>query len=360
MDNKLQETIVKISNEIDLKDKDFIINYGNKTREKTTDFSENIMKNIKTKDTGELGESLSKLALELQPLNNSNFKKGFLDKLIPSKFGNRIKQIQTDFNSVSTNVMSIAKSLDKHTDTLSDDNKNLKDYTVQLNNEYREYDIQIQSGQIALDNFRLELKNKQDNIDDNDLLANDEIQEMIENIDLFEKQLTDLRLGQMLCYTNGVQIKGIINSNTTLIQKIIQTKNTTIPMWKSQIAQALVLENQKNALVAQKNITDATNKLIVENGKNMKSNMINVVKQNNETVIDIEAIKQANNLILETIDEIGKINEENSLKRLKIDEELNNEKLRFEQQITQRLKNNSDILQSKETDKIQELLEDVK
>ena len=138
----------------------------------------------------------------------------------------------------------------------------------------------------------------------------------------FEKKIHDLKLSKMLSVQMAPQIRLIQNNNQVLIEKIQSSILNTIPLWKNQIVIAMGLMRQKKALEAQKKVSDATNELLTKNSEMLKTGSIEIAKESERGIIDLESLKKINGDLIQTLEETIKVQSEGRQKRKAAEVEL--------------------------------------
>lgn len=151
--------------------------------------------------------------------------------------------------------------------------------------------------------------------------------------DRFEKKLHDLELTRMVSVQMGPQIRLVQNNDTLMAEKIQTTLTSTLPLWKSQMVLALGLEHSNQAMKAQREVTNMTNELLRKNAETLKMGTINVAKESERGVVDIETLMQTNTTLIETLDEVIQIQNEGRQKRREAEAQLG----RIEGELKQKL-----------------------
>ena len=151
--------------------------------------------------------------------------------------------------------------------------------------------------------------------------------------DRFEKKLYDLELTRNISLQMGPQIRLLQNNDTLMAEKIQTTIINTIPLWKNQMVMALGLAHSTQAMQAERAVNDMTNELLKKNAATLKQNTINIAKESERGIVDIETLKQTNRSLIETLDELKKIQTEGKAKREAATQELG----RIEGELKQKL-----------------------
>lgn len=309
---------------IDLTNSNSILQYGVGAQKKIADFSETALNNVKTKDLGAIGDMLSNVVVELKNFENTEEKKGFLG--IFKKPVQKFEDMKVKYTKVEGNINNICTALEKHQIQLLKDISML-DKMYEINKVYfKELTMYILAGKKKLDKVRNEDLSKlaekarlsgrtEDAQEANDLAA---------LCDRFEKKIHDLELTKMISLQMAPQIRLIQNNDTLMSEKIQSTIVNTIPLWKSQIVLALGVEHSANAVKVQNEVTNMTNELLRKNAETLKMSTIETAKASERGIVDIETLRQTNESLISTLDEVMRIQAEGREKRKAAEEELHN------------------------------------
>ncbi len=327
-----KKQVEDFSKQIDITKANAILQYGAAAQNKVADFSEQTLKNVRTKDLDSVGDTLEDLVKELKSFNVNEKEDGFFDKLF-KKSANSVQSLKVKYDSASSNVDKIVKILENHQVTLLKD-INLLDqlYEKNLVNQ-KELTMYILAGYKKLDEVKnnelpaLLAKAKESGDPEDAQKAND----LSNAINRFEKKLHDLELTRVVSIQTGPQIRLVQNNDTLMVEKIQSTLVNTIPLWKSQMLIALGISHSKDAAKAQNEVTEMTNKMLKENAENLKMATIETAKESERGIVDIETLTETNKKLIETLEEVQKIQTEGREKRAaaqvelrKIETELSN------------------------------------
>ncbi|MBQ2317034.1 MAG: toxic anion resistance protein, partial [Lachnospiraceae bacterium] len=319
-----QAQVDAFSQQIDIENTDAILTYGVGTQKKLSEFSENALSSVRTKDMGETGEMLSNLVGELKNFDVDENEKGLFS--IFKKGANKLTNLQARYSKVETNVETIAAELDKHQAILLKDIKMLdKMYDANLT-YFRELTMYIVAGKQKLEEVRntklkeLQATAAQTGLPEDAQAAKD----LAEKCDRFEKKIYDLELTRTISLQTAPQIRMIQNSDTLMSEKIQSTIVNTIPLWKNQMVIALGVEHANQAAAAQHAVSDATNELLRKNADKLKMATIESAKESERGIVDVETLKHTNEQLISTIDEVIKIQAEGKQKRAEAEKELVN------------------------------------
>ncbi|MBP3657236.1 MAG: toxic anion resistance protein [Clostridia bacterium] len=308
---------------IDISDSETVLKYGNAAQMKITQFSDKILEEVKTKDTGAISDMLTDLIAELKGFDVDEGKRGGLFGLF-KKAGNNITQLKAKYEKVSTNIMEIIASLQGHQKQLISDAAMLDDLYAQNEQYYHELTLYIIAGELKLRRLREEdlpplLAKAQETADPADAQAANDFAQLI---DRFEKRIHDLKLTRMVSVQMGPQIRLMQTNDNVLAERIQSTIVNTVPLWKSQMVIALGMQHAEDALKAQKAVTNMTNELLRANAERLKVGTIETAKEAERGVIDLETIRVANTALIDTLTEVQKIQREGAQKRAEASIEL--------------------------------------
>ena len=311
-----QAAVLAFVERIDIHNSETVLKYGNAAQTKISQFSDKILEDVKTKDTGAISDMLTNLVAELKGFDVDEGKKGGFLGLF-KKAGNSITQLRAKYDKVEENVAQIILSLQNHQKQLISDCKMLDELYAQNEQYYHELTLYIIAGEINLKKLREEelppmLAKAQQTADPADAQAANDFSQLIER---FEKRIHDLKLTRMVSVQMGPQIRLMQNNDNVLAERIQSTIANTIPLWKSQMVIAMGMQHAESALNAQKSVTDMTNELLRSNAERLKVGTIETAKEAERGVVDIETIRTANTALIDTLNEVQKIQREGAQKR---------------------------------------------
>ncbi len=335
-DSMLTEAEKKVvddfAKKIDLNDSQLILQYGVAAQKGVASFSESALSNVRTKDLGEVGDTLSSLVVELRSFGQEEEKGlfGFFKKA-----GNRMEAMKAQYGKAEANVDKIVRELEQHQRVLMKDIA-MFDKMYELNLKYYKeltmYIIagkkrlaEVQSGQLK----ELREKAERTGAQEDAQAYND----MVQMCNRFEKKLHDLELTRMVSIQMGPQTRMLQNNDTLMVEKIQSSLVNTIPLWKSQMVLALGLENSRRATAAQTAVTNATNELLKKNADMLKIGTVATAKEAERSIIDIETLQHTNQQLISTLDEVIQIQRDGAQKRKEAEVELG----RIEGELKQKL-----------------------
>ncbi|PLS05739.1 toxic anion resistance protein [Bacillus halotolerans] len=322
-----KEKAYQLAEQIDHNNMNSIVLYGSQAQSKLLNFSHTMIDHVQKKDVGEIGEILGELMKKLEQVNPDKLqskKKGFLARMF-GKVSHSLQEVLSKYQKTSVQIDRISLKLEHSKNALLSDNKLLE----QLYDKNKEYfsalNVYIAAGELKLDELRTktipELKRQAESSEHNQM-AVQEVNDLIQFADRLDKRVHDLLLSRQITIQSAPQIRLIQNTNQALAEKIQSSIVTAIPLWKNQVAIALTLLRQRNAVDAQQKVSDTTNELLLKNAELLKTNTIETVKASERGIVDIDTLKKVQESLISTLEETLTIQEEGRLKRRQAEEEL--------------------------------------
>lgn len=329
-----EKAVVKeFAKKIDITDSTQILQYGSPAQKKIADFSESALSNVRTRDLDEVGRIISDLVVKLKGFAIEDEPKGFMG--IFKRTGKQISRLKAQYNTIEKNIDEICESLEKHKITLLKDITMLdKMYEMNLA-YYKELSMYIMAGREKLKEVlskelpALQEKARKSGRPEDAQAAN----YLADMCNRFEKRLHDLELTRTICVQMGPQIRMLQSTNSIMLEKIQTSLVNTIPLWKNQMVLALGIVHSKRAMEAQRQVTDITNNLLRKNAEMLKTHTVDVAREAERGIVDIETLKQTNQSLIETLDEVLSIQHEGRMKRLEAEKEL----IRIENELKNKL-----------------------
>lgn len=321
-----KKAIDEFNAKIDVFDSTQILQYGAAAQNKISSFSDSVLEDVKTKSSGEVGDLLADLVAEI---------KGFDGTLVSEPKGigkifysakKQLAKIVAKYSKIESNIDGIEKGLDKSKIKLLKD-VSIFDQMYQKNLEYfKEISLYIIAGEKKLEELKNvvlpELKKKAEETEEQ--LDVQKVQDMEAQINRFEKKLYDLKTTRLISIQMAPQIRLIQNNDAELVEKIQSSITNTIPLWKNQMVLALGITNAKTALKQQQAVSKLTNDMLLKNSETLKQGTLDIAKESERAIVDIETLKKTNQSLIETLDGVIKIHEDGRIKRKEAEVELQN------------------------------------
>ena len=320
-----QNMVAEFAKQIDVTNANQILMYGAGAQQNIANFSENALNNVRNKDLGEIGDALSGLVVELRNLNfdDSDEDKGFFAKLF-RKGKSQLEELKAQYTEVEGNVDKITTVLEQHQIALLKDVAMLDEmYALNLQ-YYKELSMYIIAGRKRLEEVRandveaLRQKAAASGNAEDAQAYND----LVNMCDRFEKKLHDLELSRTVSLQMGPQTRMLQNNDVMMVEKIQSSLVNTIPLWKSQMVLALGLENARRATEAQTAVSEMTNELLKRNADKLKQGSVEIAKEAERSIIDIETLQYTNEQLIATLDEVMQIQRDGAVKRKEAEAEL--------------------------------------
>ena len=317
-----QKAVDEFVSKIDLNNAAHILQYGADAQQKMADFSDSALESVRTKDLGTVGDTLADLVTDLKGFNALEEKKG-LSRLF-HKAADPIAKLKAKYNKAEVNVEKVVDILEGHQVTLTRDIAVLDELFKANTMNFKQLSMYIVAGKKKLAEAynvtlpELKAKAEASGTPEDAQAAND----FAQMCSRFEKRLHDLDLTRTVSLQMAPQIRLVQNNNTLMVEKIQTTLINTIPLWKSQMVLALGLANSEAAVKAQQAVSETTNELLRKNAEVLKQTTVNVAKESERGIVDLETLKETNQKLIDTIDEVMTIQKEGREKRKAAEVEL--------------------------------------
>ncbi len=332
MSEEEKKAVAEFAGKIDLQNTNMILQYGAAAQTKIASFSDQTLEQVRTKDLGEVGQLMTSLVGELKGFSIEE-KKGIFSLF--QKAANQIATLKTRYDKADVNVDKIVNVLEQHQVTLMKDIAVLDEmYRLNVLN-FKELSMYILAGKQRLEQIKVNelTKAMEKAAQSNEPGDAQYVHDLNALVTRFEKKIYDLELTRAISIQMAPQIRLVQNNDSLMVEKIQSSLVNTIPLWKSQMVLALGLANSKKAMEAQKEVTDFTNQLLRKNAEILKQGTIDIAKESERGIVELDTIKHTNEQLMSTLDEVLRIQEEGRAKRAQASQEL----LRIEHQLKQKL-----------------------
>lgn len=316
-----QKLVADFAARIDIENTNQILQYGAGTQKKMADFSDAALANVKTQELGEAGDLIAEVVGELRDFDATEEKGifGFFKKQ-----SNKIEAMKNRYAKAEVNVQKIVDSLQEHQIRFMKDSAMLDKMYQQNLNYYKELTMYILAGKKKLEevrNGRLSQLETKAQISGSAQDAQ-EAKDLDSKCNRFEKKLHDLELTRTISMQTAPQIRLVQNNDTTMVEKIQTTIVNTIPLWKSQMVLALGIAHSTEAANAQRKVTDLTNELLKKNAEALHMASVETAKESERGIVDIETLKKTNADLIQTLDDVMRIQKEGRIKRQQAEVEM--------------------------------------
>ncbi|TXC90928.1 toxic anion resistance protein [Metabacillus litoralis] len=321
-----RQKAIQLAEQIDPTNQQAIALYGTQAQSKLMNFSHSMLDHVQKKDTGEIGEIIGDLMKKLEQVSPDDLKtekRGLISKMF-GKVSNSIQEVLTKYQKTGVQIDRISVKLDHSKNSLLND-INILEQLYEKNKEYfHGLNIYIAAGELKLEELETktipELKKKAESTQDQ--MAYQEVNDLMQFADRLEKRTHDLVLSRQITMQSAPQIRLIQSANQALVEKIQSSITTAIPLWKNQVAIALTLLRQKDAVEAQKLVSKTTNDLLLKNAEMLKVNTLETARENERGLVDVDTLKKVQEHLVSTLEETLRIQAEGRAKRLQAEQDL--------------------------------------
>ncbi|EAF4310950.1 toxic anion resistance protein [Listeria monocytogenes] len=328
---------LELSKQIEPGNQAAILGYGAPAQAKLHDFSHSMLAHVQKQDVGPIGDIISDLMYRLQEADPDEL--AARNKNVFTKMFHRVKQsineITSKYQKIGIQIDRIALKLEHSKKRLMEDNSFLEQLYDKNKDYFQALNIYIAAGELKLEEINTkmlpELRKKAEQTGDQ--MDYQEVNDLTQFADRLDKRVYDLRLSRQITIQQAPQIRLIQNTNQALAEKIQSSIMTAIPLWKNQVAIALTLLRQQQAVAAQRQVSETTNELLKRNADMLKTNAIETARENERGIVDIETLKETQSSLIETLQETLKIQQEGRAKRAVAEKEL----VTMEQELKERL-----------------------
>ena len=313
----------EIAGAIDIHDTQAIIQFGVGAQTEISDFSDTVLEQVRSKDSGYVGETLNELMVKVKAIDIDSVASGKKGGLF-SSFKRRIQKFIGRYDKLSVQIDNIVEQLEKARDTLFRDIELLDQLYEKNYNYLKELDLYIAAGDMEIKRLREEdipaLRAEAEK--DGDAVKAQELRDLEAMVDRFEKKVHDLKLSRMVAIQAMPQMRLVQNNDQVLVERIQSSILNTIPLWKSQMVIAITIFRQRSALEIQREVTDTTNELLKKNSEMLKTGTLETAKEAERGIVDMETLRQTNADLIETITESLRIQQEGHVARQNAEKEL--------------------------------------
>lgn len=306
---------------IDVENTAQILQYGAGTQKKMADFSDAALSNVRTQDLGEVGDLIVNVVGELRGFDGEQ-SRGILGFF--RKKANELENMKNKYAKAEVNVEKISTALQQHQVRLLKDSAVLDKMYEQNLAYFKELTMYILAGKQKLQEVRTGKLKELQAVAQRTGLAEDaqKARDLSDKCDRFEKKIHDLELTREISIQTAPQIRLIQNNDNVMVEKIQTTLVNTIPLWKNQMVLALGIAHSTEAAQAQRQVTDVTNALLKQNAEKLHMASVETAKEAERGIVDIETLKTTNAKLIQTLDDVMKIQADGRAKRLAAEQEM--------------------------------------
>ncbi len=319
--------IVKIKEELDLTDSTAVLSYGAPAQKRIAEFSNNVLSQVRTKDSGQVGELLQGLVAQVKGYNpeGGSSSGSFLKKIpIVGSLVEKAEDVKEGYTKLSVQVDRIQGGLEQAKLKMMKDIALFDNLYEQNLAYFKNLQLYIQAGEeklkemqeVTLPKLRAQAEAS------GDPMAVQVVSDFEGSVQRFEKKVHDLKVSKTIAIQTAPQIRLIQNNDKALVDRVQTAIYNTIPLWKNQMVIALGLKAQQDTLRLQQAVTNTTNELLKRNAQLLKDNTLEVAKENERSIVDVETVREVNEKLITTIEETLRIQQDGRAKRAAAEQEL--------------------------------------
>lgn len=331
-----KSAIDEFISKVDVNDTAVILSYGASAQQEIAKFSDDVLQNVRTKNTGDVGNLLTDLVVEIKDFDSAtdiNSSKGLFG--IFNSLKKRVGKLLAKYDKVNNNIDKIEKRLEQHKIQMLKDIAIFDEMYDKNLDSFKQISLYIIAGDKKIKELKEEELPKLQKIaaESGEQIDAQKVNDLMAVISRFEKKIYDLKTTRIISIQMAPQIRMIQNNDSELVEKIQSSIINTIPLWKNQVVIALGIANAKSALNTQQAVSEITNEMLKKNSENLKQGTIEIAAESEKAIVDVETLKKTNNDIIETLDSLIKIHDEGAKKRTEAEVELQ----KIEQELKQKL-----------------------
>lgn len=320
-----KQKYAKLNKSLVVTDINSISNYGSDLQNTMGKYSTDFLTAVRANQSGEIGGLINDLLNELGYIDVDELKEPSLVKKLIRKIPilknlvTSVDKILNKYDSIAKNVDDIARKITTTRLASLRDNNALQ---VMFDNNViygKQIEDLIVAGKLKLEEVNKTLAHMMENQDQYEPHQIQDVQEFAHNL---ERRLTDMLTLRYVVKQSLPQIRTVQYNNIAIADKAQSIIATTIPVWKNQLSIAVALNNQKERIEAHRRITDTTNTILRKNAEMLHQNSVDVARENERSVVDIETLRDTTRELIDTIKEVKQIHEEAAAKRKAAEEEI--------------------------------------
>ena len=298
-----KKAIDEFVEKIDVFDSTQVLQFGAASQAKISEFSDEVLEDVKTKNLGASGDLLAELVAQIKSFDGdvTHEPKG-LEKLFTTA-KKHVDKIIAKYSKIESNIDVIEKDLEKDKIQMLKDIAMFDTMYEKNLTFFKEISLYIIAGEKKLEELRTkvlpELKEKAEK--SGEQIDAQKVQDMENTINRFEKKLYDLKTTRVISIQMAPQIRILQNNEAELVEKIQSSITNTIPLWKNQMVLALGINDAKKALKEQQAVTNLTNEMLIKNSETLKQGTIDIAKESERAIVDIETLKKTNANLIEKV-----------------------------------------------------------
>jgi uncharacterized protein YaaN involved in tellurite resistance len=318
--------IDRVLSELDISDSNAVLFFGTNAQENVTSVADEMLEGVRNKDTGAAGQTLNEMVSTLRGFSaeelDPNRKRGVMSRLLGR--ARPLARVLQQYEQVRSQIDAISNRLDAHTSTLMKDIGMLDRLYQRTLDYFHRLEIYIAAGDERL--RRLDTQElpalAREAESSKDVLKAQQLADLRAKRDDLERRIHDLKLTRQVTMQSLPSIRIVQQNDSALVAKIESTMANTIPLWRQQLAMAVTIARSAEAGETLKKATDLTNELLTANAEALRTSTQTIRTQVERGVVDIGAVKKANDALIATIDDAVRIAAEGKRQRGEAEKQL--------------------------------------
>lgn len=313
------------ANAIDETNPGSIVNFGSELQKTLANQSDSFLNNVRRSNSGEVGELINNLLIELNyvdvdEINGGNKVKGFLSRLpFMKKVITQVENLFAKYDKIVTNIDQISHKVNAGIITSTKDNAVLQTIFDSNVNSIKQIEDLVIAGNLRMEKAAGELAQMEANVQN---YADYQIADKRDFINRLDRRLADLKVVRLIMMQSLPQIRLVQNNNVSIAEKAQTILTTTLPVWKNQLSLAVAMHRQQQNIEIQQKVSSTTEEILRKNAERLGQNSVNVARANEQTIVSAETLKETTAMLINTLNEVKQIQKQGTESRRKLDQDL--------------------------------------
>jgi len=313
-----------VANAIDETNPGSIVNFGSELQKTLANQSDSFLGNVRRSNSGEVGELINKLLIELNYVDvdeiNNGGVKGFLSKIpFMKKMLTQVDNLFAKYDKITSNIDQISHKVNAGIITSTKDNAVLQTIFDSNVNSIKAIEDLVIAGNLRMEKAALELADMETNVQN---FADYQIADKRDFINRLDRRLADLKVVRLIMMQSLPQIRLVQNNNVSIAEKAQTILTTTLPVWKNQLSLAVAMHRQQQNIEIQQKVSQTTEDILRKNAERLGQNSRNVARANEQTIVSAETLKETTAMLINTLNEVKQIQKQGTESRRKLDQDL--------------------------------------
>lgn len=315
-----------IATTIDEQNPNSIMNFGSDLQNSLASQSDSFLNNVRKSNSGEVGELINKLLVELNyvdvdEIEGSSVKK-FLKKIpFLGKMVSSVETLFVKYDKIVTNISDISNKVNAGIINSTKDNAVLQTIFISNVDAVKKIEDYIIAGTVKFQQSSEELAQMEANVAN---YQDYQISDKRDFIARLDRRLADLKVVRFIILQSLPQIRLIQSNNISIAEKAQTILTTTLPVWKNQLTLAVAMHRQQQNIDIQKKVSSTTEEILRKNAQRLQQNTVDVARANEQTVVSVETLRETTTSLINTLNEVKQIQQQGAQNRIALDGELKN------------------------------------